>query len=227
MAFKNNFYISASSVLLLAEDGKPMGVMNPGKAKAIANDRDMPLVCVNPNANPPVYRLGNPPKDDLSTATVRLMGPDGEQFGVVSSAEARRMAESLGLDIIVVAPNQDPQVARLGDRGKYEYEQKKRKREMEKRNRAAAKAAEVKDLRFPCNGGDADRERIISQGDEFMEQGHPVNFCIRFPGRKVSHCDDVIERTKEEMGNSLTHGSIARITRNGNNFIISCMPKKS
>ena len=226
MAFRNNFYISASSVMLIAEDGKPMGVMSPGKAKAIANDRDMPLVCVNPSANPPVYRLGNPPRDDLSTATVRLMGPDGEQLGVVSSAEARKMAESLGLDIIVVAPKQDPQVARLGDRGKYEYEQKKKKREMEKKNRAAAKATEVKELRFPCNGGDADRERIIAQGDEFMEQGHPVNFCIRFPGRKVSHCDDAIERIREEMCKLLSHGSITRISRNGNNFNISCMPKK-
>jgi translation initiation factor IF-3 len=97
---------------------------------------------------------------------------------------------------------------------------------MEKKNRAAAKATEVKELRFPCNGGDADRERILSQGDEFMEQGHPVNFCIRFPGRKVSHCDDVIERTKEEMGNVLKHGAIGKISRNGNSFTISCMPKR-
>lgn len=226
MAFKNNFYISAASVMLIGDDGRPMGVMSPGKAKAIANDRDMPLVCVNPNANPPVYRLGNPPRDDISTATVRLMGPDGEQLGVMPSSEARKIADARGLDIIVVAPNQDPQVARLGDRGKYEYEQKKKKREMEKKNRAAAKATEVKDLRFPCNGGDADRERILNQGDEFMEQGHPVNFCIRFPGRKVSHCDDVIERTKEEMGNVLKHGAIRKISRNGNSFTISCMPTK-
>ena len=226
MGFKNNFYIAASSVMLIGEDGKPMGVMSPGKAKAIANDRDLPLVCVNPAANPPVYRLGNPPKDGITTATVRLMGENGEQFGVISSEEARKIADERGLDIIVVAPNQDPQVARLGDRGKYEYEQKKKKREMEKKNRAAAKATEIKELRFPCNGGDADRERILNQGDEFMEQGHPVNFCIRFPGRKVSHCDDVIERTKEEMGNVLKHGALAKISRAGNSFTISCMPKK-
>jgi translation initiation factor IF-3 len=123
MAFRNNFYISAASVMLIGDDGRPMVVMSPGKAKAIANDRDMPLVCVNPNANPPVYRLGNPPKDDISTATVRLMGPDGEQLGVMPSSEARKLADARGLDIIVVAPKQDPQVARLGDRGKYEYEQ--------------------------------------------------------------------------------------------------------
>ena len=226
MGFKNNFYISASTIMLIGEDGKPMGIMNPGKAKAIANDRDLPLVCVNPSGNPPVYRLGNPPKDGITTATVRLMGENGEQLGVVTSAEARKIAEERGLDIIVVAVNQDPQVARLGDRGKYEYEQKKKKREMEKKNRAAAKATEVKDLRFPCNGGDADRERILKQGDEFMEQGHPVNFCIRFPGRKVSHCDDVIERTKEEMATTLTHGVISKISRAGNSFTISCMPKK-
>ena len=128
MGFKNNFYIAASSVMLIGEDGKPMGVMSPGKAKAIANDRDLPLVCVNPAAHPPVYRLGNPPKDGITTATVRLMGENGEQFGVISSEEARKIADERGLDIIVVAPNQDPQVARLGDRGKYEYEQKKKKR---------------------------------------------------------------------------------------------------
>lgn len=107
MGFKNNFYIAASSVMLIGEDGKPMGVMSPGKAKAIANDRDLPLVCVNPAANPPVYRLGNPPKDGITTATVRLMGENGEQFGVISSEEARKIADERGLDIIVVAPNQD------------------------------------------------------------------------------------------------------------------------
>ena len=226
MSFNNNFYISASTIILIGEDGKSFGPMGPGKAKAIANDRNMPLVCINPAANPPVYRLGQPPKDSITTATVRLMDETGKQIGVIPSTEARKIAADRGLDIIVVAPNQDPQVARLGDRGKYEYEQKKKHREMEKKNRAAAKATEVKELRFPCNGGDADRERILNQGDEFMEQGHPVNFCIRFPGRKLSHCDDVIERTKEEMGNVLKHGAISKISRTGNSFTISCMPKK-
>ena len=118
MAFKNNFYIAASSVMLIDDEDRPMGVMSPGKAKAIANDRDLPLVCINQAANPPVYRLGNPPKDDIRTATVRLMGENGEQFGVISREDARKIAEERGLDIIIVAPNQDPQVARLGDRGK-------------------------------------------------------------------------------------------------------------
>ena len=77
MGFRNNFYIAATTVMLIGEDGKPMGLMSPAKAKAIANDRDLPLVCVNPTANPPVYRLGNPPKDDITTATVRLMGENG------------------------------------------------------------------------------------------------------------------------------------------------------
>ena len=226
MGFNNNFYIPAPTIIVIGENGKSLGPMGPAKARAIANTRDLPLVCVNPSANPPVYRIGEPPRDGITTATVRLLGEGGEQFGVISSSEARKIADERGLDIIVVAANQDPQVARLGNRGKYEYEQTKKKREMEKRNRAAAKATEVKELRFPCNGGDADRERIIRQGDEFMEQGHPVNFCIRFPGRKLSHCDDVIERTKEEMGNVLTHGTISKISRAGNNFTIACMPKK-
>lgn len=226
MIFKNNIYIAAPSIMLVGEDGKRIGIMGPGRAKAIANERDLPLVCINQAANPPVYRLGNPPKDDITTVTVRLMGENGEQFGVISSVEARKIAEDRGLDLIVVAPSQDPQVARLGDRGKYEYEQKKKTHEMKKKNRMAAKATEIKELRFPCNGGNADRERILNQGDAFMAQGHPVNFCIRFPGRKVSHCDEVIERTKEEMGNVLKHGAISKISRAGNSFTLSCNPKK-
>ena len=120
MSFNNNFYISASTIILIGEDGKSFGPMGPGKAKAIANDRNMPLVCINPAANPPVYRLGQPPKDSITTATVRLMDETGKQIGVIPSSEARKIAADRGLDIIVVAPNQDPQVARLGDRGKYE-----------------------------------------------------------------------------------------------------------
>ena len=226
MAFRNNFYIASSIIVLLDENGKSLGTMNPGKARAIANGHNKPLVCVNPSGNPPVYRIGPPPKDGISTATVRLLDENGTQIGIISSSEARKMAEERELDIIVVAANQDPQVARLGNRGKYEYEQKRKQREMDKKKRAAAKATEVRDLRFPCNGGDADRERILKQGDEFMEQGHPVNFCIRFPGRKLSHCDDVIERTKEEMGRILQHGAVHGVTRAGNSFTIACMPKK-
>ena len=223
---RNNFFIAASTIELLDENGKSLGLMNPGRAKAIANEKDMPLVCVQQDITPPVYRLGNPPKDSITTATVRLMGENGEQLGVVSSEEARKIAEERGLDIIVVAPNQDPQVARLGDRGKYEYEQKKKKREMEKKNRAAAKSTELKELRFPPNGGDSDRQRLIHQGDEFMGEGHPVNFTIRFPGRKMSHCDEVIERVKAELADTLQNGSVSQICRNGNNFTIICLPTK-
>ena len=221
---KNNFYISAPVIMVLDETGKSIGTMNPGRAKAIANDKDLPLVCVNPNATPPVYRIGEPPKDGLSSETVRLMDENHVQLGVVSSKDARKLAEERGLDLIVVAPNQDPPVAMLGDRGKYEYEQKKRKREMEKKNRAAAKASELKEIRFPPNGGDSDRMRLIKQGDEFMAEGHPVNFTIRFPGRKVSHCDEVIDRVKAEMTENLKNGSVSRITRNGNNFTVICLP---
>ena len=74
---------------------------------------------------------------------LRLIGQDGDQIGVKSKREALEMAERVDLDLVVVAPNAKPPVARIMDYGKYKFEQQKRKR-----NEEETKVINVKELRL-------------------------------------------------------------------------------
>ena len=60
---------------------------------------------------------------------IRLIGQNGDQIGVKSKKEALDMADRVGLDVVVVAPNAKPPVARIMDYGKYKFEQQKKEKE--------------------------------------------------------------------------------------------------
>jgi translation initiation factor IF-3 len=75
---------------------------------------------------------------------VRLIGPNGENVGVISTEEAQRMARDAELDLVEVAPNSDPPVCRVMDFGKFIYERSKKEREARK----AQTKIEVKEIRL-------------------------------------------------------------------------------
>ena len=226
---KNDFYIAAKMVQLLDESRKPIGIMSPGRAKSIANDKDIELVCIDATKFPPVYALGREAVVAIESDTVRLMDENHQSIGVISTSEAKKMATERGLDLIAIAANQNPPVFMLGDKGKYEYEQKKRAKEQEKKNRATAKASAEKELVLPADTSDSskgDRSRIMNQGNAFLAEGHPVKFRVQFNGRKISHSEDVMDRLVEEMREVVTNGTIGKIDRNDKRFFINCTPKK-
>ena len=66
---------------------------------------------------------------------IRVIGQDGEQIGVKQKREALEMADRVGLDLVVVAPNAKPPVARIMDYGKYKFEQQKKEKEMKKKQK--------------------------------------------------------------------------------------------
>lgn len=226
---KNDFYIAASSIQLLDESRKPMGIMSPGKAKAIANGKDIELVCVDATKNPPVYALGREAVQTIDAETVRLMDENRQPIGVVPTADAKRMAKDRGLDLIPLAANQNPPVYMIGDKGKYEYEQKKRAKEQDKKNRAAAKASTEKELQLPADTSDSskgDRTRLMNQGNAFLAEGHPVKFRVQFSGRRIAHSQEVMDRIVDELREAITNGTIMKVDRNDKRFFINCMPNK-
>ena len=81
--------------------------------------------------------------EKIRAKELRLIGQDGEQIGVKSKREALEMAERVDLDLVVVAPNAKPPVARIMDYGKYKFEQQKKKR-----NEEETKVINVKELRL-------------------------------------------------------------------------------
>jgi translation initiation factor IF-3 len=73
----------------------------------------------------------------IRIAEIRLIGPDGEQLGVMSPEEGLEHAREHGLDLVEVAPNSRPPVCRIMDYGRYKYEQKKKRAGAHKKSHAA------------------------------------------------------------------------------------------
>lgn len=226
---RNNFFIPSPTVLLLDENRKPMGTMPAGKAKDIANNRDIMLVLVDGSSRPPVYALGNGPSDEIVSETVRLMDTNREFIGVMSASDARKLAEERGEDIIVLNMKADPNVCMLGDRKKYEYEKKKADKENEKKQRSAAKSSEMKELKLPADTSDSskgDRVRLFSRASEFVAEGHPVRLSVRFRGRMMAHADGVMDRLYDEAVAAIPDATITRPTASANVFSMLCTPAK-
>jgi len=226
---RNNFFIKSPVVQLLDENRKSLGTMSSGKAKDLANARDIMLVPVDERANPPVYALGNGPSDEITTATVRLLDSEKQMIGIMPVADARKLAKEREEDIIVLDVKSDPNVCMLGDRKKYEYEKKKAAKENEKKQRSAAKASELKELKFPADTSDSskgDRARLLERAKKFLAEGHPVKIIVQFRGRQMAHANDVMQRHNEEITTTLIDATIAKPVSAGKFFSILCTPVK-
>jgi translation initiation factor IF-3 len=113
---------------------------------------------------------------------VRVVAPDGEQIGVKSLQEALWLSDQLGLDLVEVAPNAKPPVARLMDYGKFKYEQSVKEREARKKQ---AKST-VKELTFKVKIGDHDYQIKRDRAARFLSEGDKVRVRIWFRGREAS-----------------------------------------
>lgn len=114
---------------------------------------------------------------------MRVVGPSGEQFGIMDTREALRLAEEKELDLVLVAPTADPPVAKLMDYGKFRYEQQLAEKEARKK----AKRTEVKSIKFRVKIDEHDYQTKLSHIKRFLEEGHKVKVTIMFRGREMSH----------------------------------------
>lgn len=134
----------------------------------------------------------------ITSPQVRLVDENGEQVGVVSTADARRRAESAGLDLMEVSPNADPPVCKILDYGRFRYEAQKKKNEARKKQ----KIIEVKEIKMRPNIDVHDYEVKMRSIHRFIEEGDKVKVTMRFRGREMVHQDlgkQVLDRVREEM----------------------------
>jgi translation initiation factor IF-3 len=114
-----------------------------------------------------------------------VIDADGKQLGILPFREALRLAEERDLDLVEVAPNANPPVAKLMDFGKYQYERAKREREARK----ASKQIEVKEVRLRPKTGEHDIGFKARQARSFLESGAKVKVRMRFRGRERFNLD--------------------------------------
>jgi len=129
---------------------------------------------------------------------VRVIGPDGEQIGIMDTQEALRLAEEKELDLVLVGPAADPPVAKLMDYGKFRYEQQLAEKEARKK----AKRTEVKSIKFRVKIDEHDYQTKLSHIKRFLEEGHKVKVTIMFRGREMSHPElgeRILNRVAEDL----------------------------
>lgn len=112
-----------------------------------------------------------------------MIGPNGDQLGILTRSEALKIAEEAGVDLVEISPNADPPVVKVIDWGKYQYQKMK---ELQK-NRKNAKTAELKQMRLGLKIGANDLEIKLRKIREFLAEGHKVKILVVFRGREMAH----------------------------------------
>lgn len=124
---------------------------------------------------------------------VRLIGPNGENVGVVSTDKALRIAFEAELDLVEVAPGAAPPVCRVMDFGKFLYERTKKEREARK----AQTKIEVKEIRLRPKTNEHHRGFKTRDARRWLDDGMKVRVTVRFRGREISYPELALEDLKE------------------------------
>ena len=119
--------------------------------------------------------------DEIRYPKVRLIGSDGSQLGIVSSAEAREKAYDEGLDLVEVSAAADPPVCRIMNYDKFRYEQKKKQQEAKKKQTTV----ETKEIKFRPKTEEHDLSFKINHIKKFLAQKNKVKITMRFRGREI------------------------------------------
>jgi translation initiation factor IF-3 len=136
--------------------------------------------------------------DRIRAQRCRLIADDGEQLGIFLTADAMRMADEQGLDLVEIAPNADPPVCKIMDYGKYRYEQEQKA----KKARKNQTRVEIKEIKFRPKIDIHDYETKKKHVVRFLEAGAKVKVTIMFRGREMVHAERglaILERLESEI----------------------------
>lgn len=131
--------------------------------------------------------------DAIRTPQVYLIGPTGENVGVVPIQKALQIAREADLDLVEVAPDREPPVCRVLDFGKFLYERTKKEREARK----AQTKIEVKEIRLRPKTTSAHRDFKVDDARRWLKQGNKVRVTVRFRGREIDYPDIALEDLRE------------------------------
>ncbi|OXS60668.1 translation initiation factor IF-3 [Bacillus sp. DSM 27956] len=135
--------------------------------------------------------------ETIRAREVRLIDQNGEQLGIKSKNEALEIAERVNLDLVLVAPNAKPPVARIMDYGKFKFEQQKKEKEARKNQ----KIINLKEVRLSPTIDEHDFNTKLRNARKFLEKGDKVKASIRFKGRAITHKEigqRVLDRFSDE-----------------------------
>lgn len=139
---------------------------------------------------------------EIAAPEVRLSGPDNEPLGIVSLAEALRMAGELDVDLVEIASMASPPVCRLVDYGKFKYQEQKRAAEA----KAKQTVIEIKEVKFRPGTDEADYQIKMRNIRRFLAEGDKCKITLRFRGREITHQElglALLNRIRDDLGDTI------------------------
>jgi len=154
---------------------------------------------------------------------MRLNGVDNEPLGIVTLAEAFRLAEEKNVDLVEIAPTAVPPVCRLMDYGKFKYSEQKKAHEAKLKQ----KIIQVKEIKFRPGTDDGDYSIKLRNLIKFLEEGDKTKITLRFRGREMAH-QDIGQRMLERLRTDLEpYGQIEQFPKlEGRQMVMVVAPKK-
>ena len=144
-----------------------------------------------------IAKLVHELNEEINDKEVRLIGAEGEQLGNMSSAEALKIADEQGLDLVKISPQAVPPVCKLMNYGKFRFEQSKREKEAKKNQHVV----EIKEIRMSPGIDVGDFNTKLKNAQKFVADGNRVKVSVRFRGREMAHTEigkDLLDRFAEQ-----------------------------
>ena len=162
--------------------------------------------------------------EEIREKEVRVIGTEGEQLGIMATADALAKAVEADLDLVLISANANPPVCRIMDYGKYRFEQAKREKEAKKNQ----KQAEVKEIKMSLNIDTNDFNIKVRNCIKFLQNGDKVKVTIRFRrAREMSHMNLSEELMKRFMEAVSEYGGSEKPSKlEGKNYAVVLSPKK-
>ncbi len=129
-------------------------------------------------------------------AKVRVIGEDGEQFGIITFSQALGIAEDKGLDLVMMSAQADPPVCKIMDYGKFRFDRDKKEKEARKKQ----KTIEVKEIQLTCLIAANDFNTKVNHARRFLSDGNKVKVMVKFKGRQMARQEsgrELLERFKD------------------------------
>ena len=154
---------------------------------------------------------------------IRVVDSDGSQLGIMSPADALKVAQGKGLDLVMIAPKAQPPVCKIIDFGKYCYEQAKKEKEAKKNQNIVT----VKEIQLTLKIDTHDIQTKASHANRFLQSGDKVKVVVKFKGREMAHPElgyDIAERFCSMTEENAVIEKPAKLE--GRNMIMVLAPKK-
>ncbi len=162
-----------------------------------------------------------PVNERIRAKKIRVVGPNGDQLGIMNTREAIDLAKSRGLDLVEIAAKADPPVCKIVDYGKFKYEQSKLKK-------TSAKAVtRLKEVKFRIGTDDHDYNIKCGRAENFLAAGHKVQIALMFRGRENAHKYlgiDMLNRIKADLEGMSNCDQQPKIAGRGARMLLSPLP---